>query len=156
MNPYECVTHSHTMHYRSRAFTERYASAPKYTPHSESSRGKLLGLSPYGSLSLLNLPHTSFHFSSLFYSFPFHTLFTIFFSSYNHDASEYHKLQNSSIISTIPIIPTFSITQQNKIFTLKFPKIHQQIFKNSHINIHEFISQFPIFSIILIIPNIWK
>ena len=46
MNAHERVTHSHTMHYRSRAFTEGYTSAPKYTPYSESSRGKLLGLSP--------------------------------------------------------------------------------------------------------------
>ena len=39
MNAHERVTHSHTMRYCSRAFTEGYASAPKYTPHSESSRG---------------------------------------------------------------------------------------------------------------------
>ena len=71
MNAHERVTHSHTMHYCSRAFTEGYASAPKYTPHSESSRGKLLGLSPQGSLSLLNSPHTGFHFSSLFHFFHF-------------------------------------------------------------------------------------
>ena len=152
MNAHKRVTHSHTMHYRSRAFTEGYASAPKYTPYSESSRCKLLGLSPYGSLSLLNSPHTGFYFSLLFYFFPFHTLFTIFItSSHNHDANECHNFQNFSIISTIPIFP---IIQQNKFSTLKFLKISQQIFKNSHINNLEITPKFRNFSTILIISNI--
>ena len=45
-NTHGHVTHSHTMHCRSRAFIDGYASVPKYTPHSESSQGKLLGISP--------------------------------------------------------------------------------------------------------------
>ena len=135
------MTHSHTMHYCSRAFTKGYASAPKYIPHSKSSRSKLLGLSPQGSLSLLNLPHTNFHFSSLFhffsFFFPFHTLFTIFIiSSHNHDANECHEVNHPhSKVSTIlhkflanpniikitiipqfqsfPIIPIISILKYN-------------------------------------------
>lgn len=128
MNAHERVTHSHTMHYCSRAFTEGYASAPKYTPHSESSRGKLLGLSPQGSLSLLNSPHTGFHFSSLFHFFPFHTLFTIFmilfiylFFSHNHDAmnATIPMFLNNSTISTFPNNPI------KQFHTLQFPIISQ-------------------------------
>ena len=40
------LTLNHAMHCHSRAFTEGYASIPKYTPHLESFRSKLLGLSP--------------------------------------------------------------------------------------------------------------
>ena len=41
----QMLTRNHAIHCRSRAFIEGYASAPKYTLHSESSQCKLLGLS---------------------------------------------------------------------------------------------------------------
>ena len=136
----QMLTRNYTMHCHSRAFTKGYVSVPKYTPHSESSRGKLLGLSPQGSLSLLNSPHTSLYFSSLFiflFLLPFHALFTVLIiSSHNYDANECHEVNHPhSQVSTIlhkflanpniikitiipqfqsfPIIPIISILKYN-------------------------------------------
>ena len=105
----QMLTRNQTMHCCSWVFIEGYASLPKYPPHSESSQGKLLGFSPYGSHSFLNLPSLeSFHFSFLF-SFHFCPLWGLFilisissifsFSSHNHD--EYEVRSNHILISTI-------------------------------------------------------
>ena len=118
----QMLTRNQTMHCCSWVFIEGYASLPKYPPHSESSQGKLLGFSPYGSHSFLNLPSLeSFHFSFLF-SFhfcPFRGFFILIsvshnhffnfsFSSHNHDA--YELISNH--------ILTFIIFQDIIIFTL--------------------------------------
>ena len=80
------------MHYRFWVFTEEYASIPKYTPNSKSSRGKFLGLSlrdltPF----LIRLTRTfTFHYYYYYYYY-FHFMhFSQFFifSSHNHDANE--------------------------------------------------------------------
>ena len=71
MNAHERVTHSHTMHYCSRAFTEGYASAPKYTPHSESSRGNFWVFHPRDlSPFLIRLTRAfTFHHYFIFFHF---------------------------------------------------------------------------------------
>ena len=81
----QMLTCNHAMHRRSRVFTEGYTSIPKYTPHLESSRGKLLGLSLRDLTPLLNLPPLgSFHFFFPFNFCPFRGLLILISISYNH------------------------------------------------------------------------
>ena len=159
------------MHYCSRAFTKGYASVPKYTPHSESFRGKLLGLSPQGSLSLLNSPHTGLYFSSLFHFFLsfFHFIHFSHLLSFLHTTRmqmnvmrlitlihmyhQYHWNYNHTTFQNFPTIPIISILKYNYFSTTKLPKIFQKILKNSHINKLSLIPQFRNFSTILIIFN---
>ena len=86
MNAHERMTDSHTMHYCSRAFIEGYASAPKYTPHSESSQGNFWVFHPRDLSPFLIRLTRAFTFHHYFIFFPFNTFFTIFIiSSHNHD-----------------------------------------------------------------------
>ena len=115
------LTHNHAMHYYSWAFIEGYEFVPKYTPHSKSSRVKLLGFSSYVYHFLirpLQGPSIS-HFSFLFifaifrvfsFSFSFHTTISSKkkkFSSHNHDA---YGLQSNHIL-------TSTISQNITLFT---------------------------------------
>ena len=149
------------MQCHSQAFIEWYASASKYTSHSESSQGKLWVFHPRDLSSFLirlTRTFTFHHYFIFFFLFPFHALFTVFiFSSHNHDANECHEVNhphsqvspilhkfptNPNIIeSTIipkfqnfPTIPIIPILKYNYFSTIKLKKIFQQILKNSHIN----------------------
>ena len=58
--------------------TKDLAFVPKYTPHSESSQGKVLCLSHYGSHSLLNSPPRAFTFHHHIFFFHFiHFIFPV-------------------------------------------------------------------------------
>ena len=94
--------------------------------------------------------HYFIFFLSFSISYTFHNFYPFFTQPW---CKWMPQFQNFSIISTIPIFP---IIQQNKFSTLKFLKISQQIFKNSHINKLEIILHFWNFAIILIISNIRK
>ena len=155
------MTHNHTMHCCSQAFTEGYASIPKYTLYSESSWGKFLGLSSYESLSLLNSPHTDLYFSLLFhFSFFFHFMhFSQFLSSFTqpwckwnvmrlitliHKYHQYHiKFPTSPYIIEITIIlqlhnfpttPIILIIKYNYFLHTKITKNNPIISNNSNLN----------------------
>ena len=173
----QMLTHNHVMHCCFRTFTEGYTSLPKYTPHSESSRGKILGLSPQGSHPLLNLPSLgSFHFL-FFFSFHFchlrglfilislshNDFFNFSFSSHNHDAYEMqsnHILTSTNFQNIILFTPIMFHNFQQ--FTQRFfsTLITTNVKENSQLicitSNHNFKSQphkFYLFSIYLIISN---
>ena len=106
-NMMQMFTRNQAMHCCSQPSTEGYTFVPKYTPHSESTLGKLLCLSHKGPYSLFNSPSRgSFHLSFLFSFLPslgschshFHLIYNhlfLFFSLYiSIDAHEYNKTIN--------------------------------------------------------------